>query len=189
VSADFFTVPTLRFQVLLRYLLRDRDRIFGGEFSEQVQDLSIQEGLSAPRAPWQPACVERVIGTIRRECLDHVLVFNETSLYRYMKSFVTYYHESGTHLALGKDSPESRPVQPPELGGIVATRKSAVSIIDMNGVQPDNCSEPIPPQVTKLQWRDSTAIDSPGQTLRAGHSLRSRIPGHDRISASPPASI
>jgi len=65
-----------------RYLLRDRDRIFGDDFSKQVQDMAIQEVLSAPRSPWQRAYVERVIGTIRRECLDHVIVFNETSLYR-----------------------------------------------------------------------------------------------------------
>ncbi len=103
-----------------RYLLRDRDRIFGDAFSKQVQDMAIEEVLSAPRSPWQRAYVERVIGTIRRECLDHVIVFNEASLYRHMKSFVTYYHESRTHLSLGKDSPQSRAVQPPELGRIVA---------------------------------------------------------------------
>ena len=103
-----------------RYLLRDRDRIFGDAFSKQVQDMVIEEVLSAPRSPWQRAYVERVIGTIRRECLDHVIVFNEASLYRHVKSFVTYYHESRTHLSLGKDSPESRAVQPPELGRIVA---------------------------------------------------------------------
>jgi transposase InsO family protein len=160
VSVDFFTVPTLRFQVLYvflvlahdrrrilhfgvtahptaewtaqqlreafpwdiapRYLLRDRDRIFGDAFSKQVQDMAIQEVLSAPRSPWQRAYVERVIGTIRRECLDHVIVFNEASLYRHVKSFVTYYHKSRTHLSLGKDSPESRAVQPPTLGRIVA---------------------------------------------------------------------
>ncbi len=160
VSVDFFTVPTLRFQVLyvflvlahdrrrilhfgvtahptaewtaqqLRdafpwdtapsYLLRDRDRIFGDDFSKQVQDMGIQEVLSAPRSPWQRAYIERVIGTIRRECLDHVIVFNEASLYWHVKSFVTYYHESRTHLSLGKDSPESRAVQSPELGRVVA---------------------------------------------------------------------
>jgi putative transposase len=103
-----------------RYLLRDRDRIFGDAFSKQVQDMAIQEVLSAPRSPWQRAYVERVIGTIRRECLDHVIVLNEASLYRHMKSFVTYYHESRTHLSLGKDSPQSRAVQPPELGRIVS---------------------------------------------------------------------
>jgi len=56
--------------------------------------MAIQEVLSALRSPWQRAYVERVIGTIRRECLDHVIVFNEASLYRHVKSFVTYYHES-----------------------------------------------------------------------------------------------
>ena len=103
-----------------RYLLRDSDRIFGQAFSKQVQDMALQELLSAPRSPWQRAYIERVIGTIRRECLDHVIVLNEASLYRQVKSFVTYYHESRTHLSLGKDSPESRAVQPPELGRIVA---------------------------------------------------------------------
>src|ERR1700694_230215 len=67
--------------------------------------MAIQEVLSAPRSPWQRAYLERVIGTIRRECLDHLIVFNEASLYRHLKSFVTYYHESRTHLSLGKDSP------------------------------------------------------------------------------------
>ncbi len=94
-----------------RYLLQDRDRIFGDDFSKHVQDMAIQEVLSAPRSPWQRAYIERVIGTIRRECLDHVIVFNEASLYRHVKSFVTYYHESRTHLSLGKDSSEWRAVQ------------------------------------------------------------------------------
>ena len=103
-----------------RYLLRDRDRIFGNDFTRQVEEMGIREVLSAPRSPWQRAYVERVIGTIRRECLDHVIVFNEASLHRHVRSFVAYYHESRTHLSLGKDSPEPRAVQPPERGRIVA---------------------------------------------------------------------
>ena len=82
--------------------------------------MGIREVLSAPRSPWQRAYVERVIGTIRRECLDHVIVFNEASLHRHVRSFVAYYHESRTRLSLGKDSPEPRAVQPPERGRIVA---------------------------------------------------------------------
>jgi transposase InsO family protein len=78
-----------------KYLLRDRDRIFAAKFSRQVADLGIQEVLGAPRSPWQRAYVERVIGTIRRECLDHMIVFNEASLYRHMTSFLAYYHQSG----------------------------------------------------------------------------------------------
>src|ERR1700737_276418 len=160
VSVDFFTVPTIRFQVLYvflvlahdrrrivhfnvtahptaewtaqqlreafpfeqipRYLLRDRDRIFGAEFREDVKAMGIKEVLSPPRFPWQRAYVERVIGTIRRECLDHVIVPNEASLYRHVKLFLAYYHESRTHLSLAKDPPEPTPVHPPELGAVVA---------------------------------------------------------------------
>ncbi len=160
VSVDFFTVPTIRFQILYvflvlahdrrrilhfgvtahptaewtaqqlrnafpwdtaaRYLLRDRDRIFGDDFAKQVRDMGIQEVLSAPRSPWQRAYVERVIGSIRRECLDHMIVFNEASLYRHVKVFVSYYHQTRTHLSLAKDTPETRPVHPPDLGPVVA---------------------------------------------------------------------
>src|SRR5215471_17969118 len=69
---------------------------------------------------WQRAYVECVIGTIRRECLDHVIVFNEASLCRHMRSFLAYYHESRTHVSLGKDTPAARPVQSPEAGTIIA---------------------------------------------------------------------
>jgi putative transposase len=67
------------FDQLPRYLLRDRDAIFGNDFQEQVRDMGICEVLSAPRSPWQSAYVERVIGSIRRECLDRVIVFHENS--------------------------------------------------------------------------------------------------------------
>src|SRR6195256_85534 len=160
VSIDFFTVPTIRFQVLYvflvlaherrrivhfnvtahptaewtvqqlreafpfdqvpRYLLRDRDGIFGIEFRRDVKAMGIKEVLSTPRSPWERAFVERVIGTIRRECLDHVIVLNEASLHRHVKSFLAYYHESRIHLSLAKDAPEPRPVHPLELGAVVA---------------------------------------------------------------------
>ena len=71
--------------------------------------MGIKEVLSAPRSPWQRAYVERVIGTIRRECLDHMIVLNEASLYRHVKAYLSYYHESRTHLSLAKDTPEPRP--------------------------------------------------------------------------------
>jgi putative transposase len=108
------------FDQLPRYLLRDRDRIFGDDFREQVRDMGICEVLSAPRSPWQRAYVERVIGSIRRECLDHVIVFNEHSLRRTLNSYFDYYHRSRTHLSLGKDSPEPRAIQPPEMGSVVS---------------------------------------------------------------------
>ena len=103
-----------------RYLLRDRDAIFGDEFREQVRDMGIHEVLSTPRSPWQRAYVERVIGSVRRECLDHLIVFNETALRRTLNLYFAYYHRSRTHLSLEKDSPDPRPIQPPEMGRVVA---------------------------------------------------------------------
>ena len=82
--------------------------------------MGIHEVLSAPRSPWQRAYVERVIRTLRRECLDHMIVLNEASLYQHVKSFIAYYHEARTHLSLAKDAPVPRPVHPPELGAVVA---------------------------------------------------------------------
>ena len=76
--------------------------------------------LSTHHSPWQRAYVERVIGSIRRECLDHVIVFDERSLRRILSSYFNYYHRSRTHLSLEKDSPEPRPIQPPEIGPVVA---------------------------------------------------------------------
>ena len=83
--------------------------------------MGIKQVLSTPRSPWQRAYVERVIGTIRRECLDHVIVFNERSLHRHLQAFVDYYHQSRVHLALEKDPPEPRRIRPPECGRIVST--------------------------------------------------------------------
>jgi transposase InsO family protein len=107
------------FEQIPRYLLRDRDRIFGDEFTQEVNAMGIKEVLSAPQSPWQCAYVERVIGTLRRECLDHVTVLNESSLYRHVKSFLEYYHESRTHLSLAKDPPErGAVVAKPQVGGL-----------------------------------------------------------------------
>jgi transposase InsO family protein len=103
-----------------RYLLRDRDRIFGREFVKQVKAMGIKQVLSASRSPWQRAYVERVIGTIRRECLDHVIVLNERSLSRHLRRFLEYCHRNRVHLALEKDTPEPRPIEPPESGRIIS---------------------------------------------------------------------
>jgi transposase InsO family protein len=108
------------FDRIPRYLLRDRDKIFSDDFRQQVRDMKIREVLAAPRSPWQRAYVERVIGSVRRECLDHLIVFNEGSLRRILASYFSYYHETRPHLSLEKDSPESRSVQPPEAGRVVA---------------------------------------------------------------------
>jgi putative transposase len=82
--------------------------------------MGIKQVLSAPRSPWQRAYVERVIGTIRRESLEHVIVFNERGLHRYIRDFVDYYHRSRTHLGLAKDTPESRSVQSAQAGRVIS---------------------------------------------------------------------
>jgi putative transposase len=102
-----------------KYLLRDRDAIFGSQFQRRVKSMGIQEVLTAPRSPWQNAFVERLIGSIRRDCLDHVIVLNERHLKRILTRYFEYYHRWRTHLSLEMDSPESRSVQPPALGKVV----------------------------------------------------------------------
>jgi putative transposase len=81
--------------------------------------MSIEEVLSAPASPWERAYVERLIGSIRRNCLDHVIVLGERHLRRILSSYFAYYHRGRTHLGLGKDTPEPRAIQPPEMGEIV----------------------------------------------------------------------
>ncbi len=102
-----------------KYLLRDRDAVYGGQFQSRVKSLGIEEVLTAPRSPWQNAFVERVIGSIRRDCLDHVIVLNERHLKWILASYFSYYHLWRTHLSLGMDSPEPRPVQPPTHGKVI----------------------------------------------------------------------
>src|SRR5258708_16502436 len=103
-----------------RYLLRDRDASYGQGFRERVEAMGVTEVVTAPRSPWQNAYVERVIGSIRRECLDHVVIFNERHLRRILSSYAHYYHRTRTHLSLDKDCPDSRPIQHRSVGRVVA---------------------------------------------------------------------
>ncbi len=142
VSADFFIVPTIAFQLLFvfvildqdrrrpihfavtanptaewtarqlleafpwdnapRYLLRDRDRVYGEKFCETAKSMGIREVLAAPRSPWQNPFAERLLGSIRRECLDHVIVFHEAGLRRILKDYFEYYERCRTHLSLAQ---------------------------------------------------------------------------------------
>ena len=106
-----------------RYLLRDRDASYGQHFRRRVAAMGITEVITAPRSPWQNACVERVIGSIRRECLDHIVIFNARHLRRVLSSYVDYYQRTRTHLSLDKDCPDLRPIQPPRIGKVVAIPK------------------------------------------------------------------
>jgi len=102
-----------------RYLIRDRDQVFGERFSRQARMLELREVVIAPRSPWQNAYAERVIGSIRRECLDHVVVIGERHLLGILSKYVDYYNRTRTHLSLAKDAPEPRSVQPPRQGRVV----------------------------------------------------------------------
>jgi putative transposase len=108
-----------------RYLLRDRDASYGSSFRKRVEAMGITEVVCAPRSPWQNAFVERLIGSIRHECLDHVVIFNERHLRRVLSSYVDYYQRTRTHLSLDKDCPDLRPIQPPRIGRVVAIPKVA----------------------------------------------------------------
>ena len=165
VSVDFFTVPTVRLQVLFvflmlehrrrevlhfnvtdhptsawvaqqmmeafgdrtppRYLIRDRDGVYGNEVRRRLQSLDIEEVLTAPQSPWQNAYAERLIGSIRRDCLNHFIILNARHLKRTLTAYFCYYHRSRTHLGLDKQCPIERQVmdrgaivEKAELGGL-----------------------------------------------------------------------
>lgn len=101
-----------------RYLLRDRDSIYSTAFQQRVKNMGIEEVKIAPRSPWQSPYVERLIGSIRCECLDDVIVLNERHLRRVLQSYVDYYHTWRVHRSLDMDTPARRPVHPPEPGAV-----------------------------------------------------------------------
>jgi putative transposase len=103
-----------------KYLLRDRDSKYGEFFRRRVRGMGVQEVLIQPGSPWQNPYVERVVGSIRRECLDHVIVLGEVHLRRILTSYFHYYHRCRTHLSLGRNSPFPREVEPPSKGKIMA---------------------------------------------------------------------
>jgi len=103
-----------------RFVIRDRHPTYGRAFREHVAAMAITDVPTAPRSPWQNGYVERVIGSIRRECLDHVIALNDRQLRRVLVSYLDYYHRSRTHLALSKDSPLPRPIQPAQTGKVIA---------------------------------------------------------------------
>ena len=97
------------------------NKIYGHSFRQRVKGMGIDEILTAPYSPWQNPFAERLIGSVRRECLDHVLVLSERHLRRILTRYFVYYHRARTHLSLEKDAPDMRPIQRPEVGAIVVT--------------------------------------------------------------------
>ena len=120
-----------------RYLIRDRDGAYGQSFRSTVTAMGVEEVVTAPRSPWQNPYVERLIGSVRRECLDHSIILNERHLQRILGSYLYYYHGSRTHLSIGKDTPDGRPVQPGRVrnGRFLAQgRRSASSLRTPRGL-------------------------------------------------------
>ena len=115
-----------------RYLIRDRDSIYGDGFKHRVQGMGLEEVPTAPRSPWQNPYVERMIGSIRRECLNHVIVLNELHLKRMLASYLDYYHEVRPLLSLDRNAPSPREVEPPCLGKVI-------SIPQVGGLQHRYC--------------------------------------------------
>jgi transposase InsO family protein len=104
------------------YLLRDRDRVYGQQFRHRVKGMGIEEVLTAPHSPWQNPFAERFIGSIRRECLNHVVILAEGHLRRILIRYIAYHHQARTHLALDKDAPDLTPIALPAAGKRAAPR-------------------------------------------------------------------
>jgi transposase InsO family protein len=108
-----------------RYLIRDRDHIYGGVVTRRLRSMGIRDRPTAFASPWQNGFAKRLIGSIRRECVDHIIVLGEVHLRRILRSYARYYNDIRTHRSLDKDAPVSRPVQrtgsissPAILGGL-----------------------------------------------------------------------
>ena len=106
-----------------RFLLRDRDGIYGHYFQKRVKSVGIDEVPIAPRSPWQNPCCERIIGSVRRECLNHLIVLGESHLKRILTNYFEYYHHSRPHLSLDRNSPTPREVEPPSQGEVISFRQ------------------------------------------------------------------
>ncbi len=106
-----------------RFLLRNRDGIYGNYFTRRIKDMGIEEILIAARSPWQNPYCERVIGSVRRECLDHVIVLGEAHLRRILADYFEYYHLFRPHLSLDRNSPTPREVKRPALGKVIASQQ------------------------------------------------------------------
>jgi len=97
-----------------KYLIRDRDGIYGTFFEQRVENMGIEEVLIAPKSPWQNPYCERVIGSIRRECLDHCIILGENHLCRILKDYVDYYNNCD------RNSPSLRDIEPPSKGKVIS---------------------------------------------------------------------
>ncbi len=111
-------IQAFPFDTAPRFLISDRDGIYGQKVINSLITLGVKQVVTSRRSPWQNGYCERVIGSIRRECLDHIIVLNEKHLRGTLKEYFSYYHESRTHLGLKKDVPEPRAIQAQDVGPV-----------------------------------------------------------------------
>jgi hypothetical protein len=155
-----------------RFLIRDRHRTYGRTFRDHVAAMAITEVPTAPRSPWQNGHVERVIGSVRRECLDHVIALNDRQLKRVLKSYLAYYNQTRTHLALDKDAPKPRSPANTNDGPIVAPLRTPGRIVEDAG-----------PVTVRLRRGFGATYR---HCLRAGRALTTCIGALGQIIKSPP---
>ena len=117
-------IQAFPFDTAPRFLLRDHDRIYGNAVVAALEQLGVTPIVTAVRCLWRNGYCERVVGTLKRECLNHMIVFNEVHVRRILRGYLEYYHGSRTHLGLDKDTPDGRAVEPPALGPV--TRRPMV---------------------------------------------------------------
>ena len=120
-----------------RYLIRDRDGTYGDRVRRTLEVLGIEEVVTTARSPWQNAYAERLIGSLRRECLDHIVILGEFHLLRILAGHFEYYNRARCHLSLAGDAPEPRPEQGPELGRVIELPEVGGCIIGTSGPRRD----------------------------------------------------
>ncbi|UCG59403.1 MAG: transposase [Phycisphaerales bacterium] len=111
---------TFPYDAILWYLIRDRDRICGGFFQQRTRHIGMRQVLIGPKSPWQNPYCERVIGCIRRECLDDFIILSENHLWRTPKDYMDYYNNCRTQLSLGRNSPSLGDIEPPAKGKVTS---------------------------------------------------------------------
>ncbi len=106
------------FDTAPKYLIRDRDKIYGSEVLETIENFDMKDKPTSPRSPWQNGYCERMVGTLKRECLNHMIIINERHAYRIIREFLQYYHNDRTHQGLEQETPNGRKIEPPEIGPV-----------------------------------------------------------------------